>query len=260
MSIIKQTLKLFFLFCFVIIFSIPTSASCVSWYCKRTKDHSQPTLGNDLKFTEKYNVFWCDTNLKDDEKVIYLTFDAGYENGNVQKIVDVLKEENVTGAFFILDNLLINNEALVRKMIENGNIVANHTAKHKDITTFNDKDELYSELTKLEKLYRDKFGEEMQKFFRPPEGKINKKSLEWLNELGYKTIMWSFAYEDWDNSSQLSNINAKKKILENIHNGEVMLLHPTSKTNAAILKDIIRELKSQGYRFGTLNELCEKDS
>ena len=217
-------------------------------------------LGSDLKFTEKYNVYWCDTNLKDEEKVIYLTFDAGYENGNVKKIVDILKEENITGAFFVLDNLLINNEDLIKEMINNGNLVVNHTAKHKDITSFKNREELIVEITKLEKLFKDKYGKEMQKFFRPPEGKINEKSLEWLNELGYKTIMWSFAYEDWNNNAQLSTACAKKKILDNIHNGAVMLLHPTSKTNADILKDVICELKRQGYRFGTLNELCEKFS
>ena len=230
----------------------------VSWYCIRTKNHTQPPIGSDLKFTEKYNLFWCDKMLNSDNKVVYLTFDAGYENGNVKKIVDVLKEENVSGAFFILDNLIYKNEELVSEMIANGNIVANHTAKHKDVTSFKSKEELQNELSRLECIYEEKYGQSMPKYFRPPEGKLNEQVLMWLDELGYKTIMWSFAYQDWDNNSQLSYEAAKRKILDNVHNGEVMLLHPTSKTNAEILKDVIVELKNQGYRFGTLDELCVK--
>ena len=230
----------------------------ISWYCKRTKDHSLPPLADELKFVEDYNTFWCDKNVASNDKVIYLTFDAGYENGNVKRIVDILKEENITGAFFILDNLIYSNEELVKEMISNGNTVANHTAKHKNITLFNEKNELYEEISRLEKLYENKYGQSMPKYFRPPEGKFNEKALKWLDELGYKTVMWSFAYEDWSNNKQLSNEVAKKKILDNVHNGEVMLLHPTSKTNAEILKDVIKELKAQGYRFGSLDELCNK--
>lgn len=258
MNFIKGFIRSLFALVLIILFASTVCASnpCVSWYCIRTKNHSQPPIGKDLKFSENYNLFWCDKKANSENKVVYLTFDAGYENGNVRKIVDILKEENVTGAFFVLDNLVRKNPDLIREMIKNGNIVANHTAGHKDITRFNTKEDLREEIVKLEKVFEENSGQAMQKYFRPPEGKLSEQSLKWLDEMGYKTVMWSFAYEDWNNNSQPSKEVAKKKILDNIHNGEVMLLHPTSKTNAEILKEIIVELKNQGYRFGTIDELC----
>ena len=107
----------------------------------------------------------------------------------------------------------------------------------------------------LEESYKNLTGRTMEKYFRPPEGSFNEESIKYLSELGYKTVFWSFAYADWDNNAQLSNEKAKEKIFQNIHNGAILLLHPTSKTNASILKDVINELRSQGYRFGTLEEL-----
>ncbi len=235
------------------------SSYAASWYCRREKNHVQPTLGADLSFCEKYDLFWCDKNRKsmDDERVIYLTFDAGYENGNVEKIVDILNEENVKGAFFVLDNFLIKNQSLVKKMIDNGHTLANHTLKHTDMTKISSKDEFEKQLLLLENLYEEIYGEKMPKFYRPPEGKFNEENLKWASELGYKTVMWSFAYDDWDNARQPTREAAKRKILDNIHNGEVMLLHPTSETNAEIIGEVIRELKKQSFRFGTLEELCQ---
>ncbi len=243
---------------FIFITVVPVSA--ISWYCQRNKNHLQPALGNDLLFCEKYDVFWRDKRYSsmDEEKVIYLTFDAGYENGNVEKIVDVLNEENVKGAFFVLDNFLVNNKELVKKMIDSGHSICNHTFKHKDMTNVKSKDAFKEELEKLEALYKQEYGLEMPKYYRPPEGKLNEQNLIWARELGYKTIMWSFAYADWDNNNQPSRAYAMKKILDNLHNGEVMLLHPTSKTNSEIMRDVIKEVKNQGFRFGTLDELCEK--
>ena len=190
--------------------------------------------------------------------MIYLTFDAGYENGNVEKIVDILNEENVKGAFFVLDNILLKNKDLIEKMISNGHIIANHTFKHRDMTKVNSKEEFSTELKKLEDLYYNLYGEIMPKYYRPPEGKLSEENLKWAQELGYTTVMWSFAYDDWDNNKQPSKEYAMKKIYSNIHNGEIMLLHPTSKTNSEILRGVIQELKSQGFRFGTLDELCQK--
>ena len=244
----------------MLIFPLVSFASgATSWYCKREKNHVQPTLGADLNFCEKYDLYWCDKrhSSMDEERVIYLTFDAGYENGNVEKIVDILNDENVKGAFFVLDNFLIKNEDLVKKMIENGHTIANHTFKHTDMTKIKDKEAFEKELKLLENLYREIYGSEMAKFYRPPEGKFNEENLKWASELGYKTVMWSFAYDDWDNARQSNREAAKKKILDNVHNGEVMLLHPTSKTNAEIIGEVIRELKNQGFRFGTLEELCQ---
>ena len=228
-----------------------------SWYCVRNKEHKQPKADFQISFVEKYGGYYVDKRYDENskDKVIYLTFDAGYENGNVEKILDVLKEEKVSAAFFILDNLIVRNKELVIRMADEGHLVCNHTSKHLDITKCKTIDEFRSELDILEKNYEMATGRKMPKYFRPPEGKFSQKSMEYASQLGYKTIFWSFAYADWDNSAQMSLNAAKEKIMSNLHNGEVMLLHPTSSTNAAILDDAIRELKAQGYRFGTLDEL-----
>lgn len=227
------------------------------WYCVHVKDHKQPSLGAELAFIEELGAYYIDrqhTDANADEKVIYLTFDAGYENGNVTKILDILREENVPAAFFILQNLVVKNTDLVKRMVNEGHTVCNHTARHKDMSTFSN-EAFLEELHTLEALYREHTGFEMPKYYRPPEGSFSRENLVCANENGYKTIFWSFAYPDWDNNRQMSTEKAKQIILENVHNGEVMLLHPTSSTNAAILQDVIRTLKEQRYRFGTLDEL-----
>lgn len=228
-----------------------------SWYCVRNKDHKQPIVGSDLTWVENYGGYYIDHAHGDDteDKVVYLTFDAGYENGNVAKILDIMKEKQVTGAFFVLEHLVCENGELVSRMKNEGHLICNHTANHPDVTKLKDMEAFKKELQALEEVYRDKFGKEMSKYFRPPEGRFNRRSLEYAQKLGYKTVFWSFAYADWDNNSQMSVQAAKDKILGNIHNGAVILLHPTSDTNVAVLGDVIDVLKSQGYSFGSLDEL-----
>lgn len=210
-----------------------------------------------MTFIENYGGHYVDKKHGDEceEKVIYLTFDAGYENGNVERILNVLKEENVKAAFFVLENLILKNGDLIKRMVNDGHLVCNHTSKHLDVTKCKTVNEFRVELEKLEKDFKECTGLDMPKYFRPPEGKFSENSMKFASQLGYKTIFWSFAYTDWDNASQMSITKAKEKIMSNVHNGEIMLLHPTSKTNADILGDVIREIKSQGYRFGTLDEL-----
>ena len=227
-----------------------------NWYCKRTKDHSKPPLAEEFEFIGSYSGHYIGLT---DEKKIYLTFDAGYENGNVAKILDVLKENETPAAFFVLSNLICTNTDLVKRMADEGHLVCNHTSKHKDMSKINDKESFEKELKALEDIYKEKTGREMAKYFRPPEGKFTKQTLEFANGMGYKTIFWSFAYADWDNNSQMSESAAKAKILDNIHSGAVILLHPTSATNAAILEDVIKELKDLGYTFGTLDELVRNN-
>ena len=224
-----------------------------NWYCKREKDHIRPSADPNMAYIEEENGFFIGKNPED--KVIYLTFDAGYENGNVARILDTLKAHNAEGAFFILENLITRNPALVERMKNEGHLVCNHTAKHKDMTKVENIEDFEKELSSLEALYFEKTGKTMAKFYRPPEGKYDEKSLQFANELGYKTIFWSLAYADWDNNNQPSAEKAMKILLDNIHNGAVILLHPTSSTNAEILPRLIRTLKAEGYRFGTLDEL-----
>lgn len=231
-----------------------------SWYCVRAKDHKQPSADADMRYIENYNGYYIDHDHGDDceDKVVYLTFDAGYENGNVKSIVDTLNKEKVKGAFFILGNLIERNGDLVKQMVADGHTVCNHTNKHKDMTSFTDIDAFAHELSELENAFTTLTGQSMPKYFRPPEGKFNEQCMQYADRLGYKTIFWSFAYADWDNNNQMSPASAIKKITDNIHNGAVILLHPTSSTNAEIMPELIKEIKAMGYRFGTLDELCAK--
>lgn len=229
------------------------------WYVKRNKEGKQPVLDPAYSYIEKYDAFYLDRRHGDDctEKVLYLTFDAGYENGNIEKILDVLKEEEAIGAFFILKNLILRNPDLVRRMRDEGHLVCNHTMSHRDMSLATE-EVFLSELGGLERLYSEKIGGEMAKLYRPPEGRFSEENLRIAQKNGYKTVFWSFAYADWDNKNQPAPTAAKQRILENTHNGAILLLHPTSATNAAILGDLIREWKRMGYRFGSLSELSQE--
>ena len=230
-----------------------------SWYCKHVKGHGQPPIGSDLSFVEECGGYYIDRRNSDPnaaQKVIYLTFDVGYENGNVARVLDTLKEENVTAAFFILGNVIERNTELVRRMVDEGHTVGNHTVHHKNMAEADEKT-LLEELHALESLYEEKIGGKLSSYYRPPEGRFSKENLLCAKENGYTTVFWSFAYPDWDNGRQMPTEMAKRIILENAHNGEIMLLHPTLATNAEILGEVIRTLKSEGYRFGTLDELTQ---
>jgi len=238
--------------------SMPVSAtsSAYNWFCVHRRDHLQPKADASLSFIEQYNGFYVDKKHGDEcnDKVIYLTFDAGYENGNVERILDTLKEEDVPAAFFILGHMIEKETALIVRMQNEGHLVCNHTFSHKPMVNKTYQD-FAAELEKLEKSCIEKTGKPLSKYYRPPEGRFDEESLKYASDMGYKTVFWSFAYDDWDNNRQMSYEKAKGKILDNVHNGEIMLLHPTSNTNAEILGEIIRRLKSEGYRFGTLDEL-----
>ncbi len=228
-----------------------------NWYCMRNADHRQPVCDPSMRFIEDYDGYYVDHRYGDDckEKVIYLTFDAGYENGNVEKVLDVLGSEGVKGSFFILSHLVKSCPELVQRMTDEGHAVCNHTSKHKDMTKYHSAEEFAAELRELEQIYKTTTGKEMFKIYRPPEGRFSEENLKIANELGYKTVFWSFAYADWDNANQPDPDIALKKILDNVHNGEIMLLHPTSETNVRILGSLIRELKAKGYSFRTVNSL-----
>ncbi|MBE6680650.1 MAG: delta-lactam-biosynthetic de-N-acetylase [Ruminococcaceae bacterium] len=260
----KKTVLFFMLLVAIIgTFMLPVQAQAIrhQWYCKHAKEHIQPTLDKGLAFIEEYNAYYIDrqhTDANADQKVIYLTFDAGYENGNVEKTLNILREENVPAAFFILQNLIYKNAELVKRMADEGHLVCNHSAHHKDMSGWKDEDVLV-ELRELESLYAERIGGEMPKYYRPPEGVFSRENLACVSQNGYKTIFWSFAYPDWNNQKQMTPEKAKGIILDNLHNGEVMLLHPTSDTNVKILAEVIQEARAQGYRFGTLDELTGVD-
>ena len=189
------------------------------------------------------------------EKVLYLTFDAGYENGCTAQILDVLKAQQVPAAFFLVGNYIEKNADLVRRMEAEGHIVANHTMHHYDMSKLTDKAAFAKELQDLEGLYQETTGKEMPKYYRPPQGIYSEENLKLARELGYKTVFWSLAYVDWNNDAQPGKEEAFSKLLPRTHNGAVVLLHSTSRTNAEILEELLTKWKEAGYRFGTLEEL-----
>ena len=189
------------------------------------------------------------------EKVLYLTFDAGYENGCTAQILDILQKQEVSAAFFLVGNYLQKNGDLVRRMVAEGHIVGNHTMHHPDMSKISDLEAFSRELLDLEELYKEITGQTMPKYYRPPQGTYSEENLKMAQKLGYKTVFWSLAYVDWNNDSQPTAEYAFVKLLPRTHHGAVILLHSTSQTNAQILDELITRWKQMGYRFATLEEL-----
>ena len=189
------------------------------------------------------------------EKVLYLTFDAGYENGHTEKILDVLKAHDAPAAFFLVGNYLEKNADLVRRMVEEGHTVGNHTMHHKDMSQLTEEAAFSKELTELETLFRDITGQPLSRFYRPPQGVYSEENLKMAQDLGYKTVFWSLAYADWDNDNQPTKEQAFQKLLGRTHNGAVVLLHSTSATNAEILDELLTRWEEMGYRFASIDQL-----
>ena len=191
------------------------------------------------------------------EKVLYLTFDAGYENGCTEKILDTLKKHNVPATFFLVGNYIEKNADLVRRMVAEGHIVGNHTMHHPDMSKIADKASVQRELALLEDLFRETTGKELPKYYRPPQGIYSRENLQMAKELGYKTVFWSLAYMDWNNNDQPTAEYAYNKLLPRTHNGAVILLHSTSKTNAEILDELLTKWKTAGYTFKSIDTLFD---
>ena len=189
------------------------------------------------------------------KKVIYLTFDAGYENGCTEQILDALKKHEAPAAFFLVGNYVNQNADLVRRMVEEGHIVGNHTMHHPDMSKISEKAAFSEELQGLEKLFREVTGQELPKYYRPPQGVYSEENLKMAQELGYKTVFWSLAYVDWNNDSQPTDDQAFAKLLPRIHNGAVVLLHSTSQTNARILDELLTKWEEMGYTFAPISDL-----
>ena len=217
------------------------------------REEGAPPIGNAGKDQLKqYDAVYIGDPAK---KVLYLTFDAGYENGCTEKILDVLKRAQVPAAFFLVGNYLEQNADLVRRMVAEGHIVGNHTMHHYDMSKLTTKEAFTKELTDLEVLYKEVTGQQMEKFYRPPQGIYSEENLKMAKDLGYKTVFWSLAYVDWLSDSQPTAEAAMRKLLPRTHPGAVVLLHSTSRTNAEILEQLIDTWKEDGYSFGTLKEL-----
>ncbi len=223
-----------------------------SWGLSFSEQGQPPSGPASAKQLQAYDaVYLGDTT----QRVLYLTFDAGYENGCTEKILDILEEHKVPAAFFLVGNYIEKNPDLVRRMVENGHIVANHTMHHKDMSQISQKEDFSKELQDLEQLFFETTGKEMPKFYRPPQGIYSQENLKQAKALGYKTVFWSLAYVDWNNDAQPTKNEAFAKLLPRTHNGAVILLHSTSQTNAEILDELLTKWKSMGYRFDSVDNL-----
>lgn len=215
----------------------------------------QPSVGNkDSAYLKQFNAFYLGDVQK---KRIYLTFDAGYENGNTPAILDALSRHKAKAAFFLVSHYLTSAPDLVRRMVKDGHLVCNHTATHPNMATLSDLTAFQKQLTDNEAVFTRITGKTMPKIYRPPSGKFNEKNLRDAQFLGYATVFWSLAYVDWQENNQPSPKSAMDKLTKRMHNGAIVLLHSTSSTNAKILDELLTQWEKQGYTFGSLTELTQ---
>lgn len=193
------------------------------------------------------------------QPVLYLTFDAGYENGHTEAILEALAKHQAPAAFFVVGTYIQQNPELVRRMAAEGHIVGNHTWHHWDMDKIGDRATFVKELEDVETAYREATGQELPRYYRPPGGIYAEQNLQMAKELGYKTVFWSLAYVDWKQDEQPTREEAFDKLLTRVHNGAVVLLHSTSATNAEILDELLTKWEEMGYRFAPISELWAED-
>ena len=215
----------------------------------------QPTGNVSKEELKKLDAYYVG-NAQD--KVIYLTFDCGYENGNMEPMLDALKKHNVSATFFVVGHFLETSPEIVKRMVAEGHTIGNHTYHHPDMSQIADAASFEKEMSDVKSLYEEITDQEMVKYYRPPQGKYSQINLKMAQELGYQTFFWSLAYVDWYEDDQPSKEEAFDKLLGRIHPGAIVLLHSTSKTNAQILDELLSKWEEMGYTFGTLEELVAK--
>lgn len=213
---------------------------------------TQPTGNVTAEELKKYNAYYVGDS---QEKVIYLTFDCGYENGNTEPILDALKKHNAKATFFVVGHFLESAPEIVKRMAEEGHAVGNHTYHHPDMSAISDLESFRKEVEDVSSLYKETTGKDMIKYYRPPQGKYSTENLKMAQKLGYSTFFWSLAYVDWNVDSQPTKEQAFDKLLTRIHPGAIVLLHSTSKTNGEILDELLTKWEEMGYRFAPLSEL-----
>ncbi len=232
--------------------SVFTSAQKSDWGLSYQKENETPIGNASAEELKRNNAYYVGNT---DEKVIYLTFDCGYEAGYTEKMLDVLKKHNVKATFFVVGNYLTSSPEIIKRMNNEGHIVANHTYTHPDMSSILSEEKFKTELTQVEAEYEKITGEKMEKFYRPPQGKFSEENLKMANKLGYKTFFWSLAYVDWYQDKQPTKEEAFSKLIPRIHPGSIVLLHNTSETNCNILDELLTKWKEMGYKFKNLEEV-----
>ena len=229
------------------------AAGITDWGLSFQSEGAPPVANASQEYLKNFDALYVgDTNKKE----IYITFDAGFENGNTERILDALKKHGVKATFFLVGNYFETQPKLVKRMAEEGHTIGNHTYSHPDMSKIGDIQSFQTELQKNEALYRDILGSEMPKLYRPPQGKFCEENLKMAQQLGYSTVFWSLAYVDWYTDDQPTPEQAFSKLLPRIHPGAVVLLHSTSSTNAEILDELLTKWEETGYSFGDLEAYC----
>lgn len=217
------------------------------------KNQGEIPSGNaTTEYLKNFNSYYVGDISK---KVIYLTFDSGYDAGYMPKILDTLKKHNIKATFFVVGTLIKSDPELIKKISDEGHIIGNHTMHHPNMSKIATFENFKKEIEDVEILYKDATGKDMAKFYRPPQGIFNEENLKMASNLGYKTIFWSLAYVDWNKNNQPSKEVAFNKLLPRLHNGAILLLHSTSKTNSEILDELITKIEELGYTFESLDTL-----
>lgn len=227
-----------------------------SWGLSFQEDGEPPVANATFDELKQYDAYYVEDT---DEKVLYLTFDAGYENGNTPAILEALKKHNVSATFFVVGTYLDENADLIKQMAAEGHTIGNHTWHHKDMSQISTMKTFTEEMEYVEDKYEEITGQPMTRYYRPPQGKYSESNLKMAQELGYKTFFWSLAYVDWYQDDQPSHEEAFDKLLNRIHPGAIVLLHSTSSTNAEILDELLTKWEGMGYTFKSLDELGNSD-
>ena len=239
--------------------SAPAVSSSVSdnWGLSFQEEGQPPVANATFEELAQYDAFYAqDTN----KKILYLTFDCGYENGNTPQILDALKKHGAPATFFVVGTYIESNPELIKRMISEGHTVGNHTWHHPDMAQISAMEIFQKELTDVEDAYKEVTGEEMTKFYRPPQGKYSESNLKNAQQLGYQTFFWSLAYVDWYENDQPTKEEAFDKLIGRIHPGAIVLLHNTSRTNAEILDELLGKWEEMGYQIRALAELSAQAS
>lgn len=231
--------------------------SVQNWGLSFGQDGKSPRGNDSSEELKKHNAYYVGT---EEEKVLYLTFDAGYENGNTAGILDALKKHNAPATFFVVGHFVETAPEMVKRMVEEGHKVGNHTYHHPDLGKISTREQFAQELTSLEELYKEVTGEEMEKLYRPPQGKYSIENLDMAKDMGYTTFFWSLAYVDWYQDKQPTHQEAFDKLLKRIHPGAIVLLHSTSSTNAEVMDELLTRWEEMGYTFRSLDDFTNGEN
>ena len=224
------------------------------WGYKKNYDNKLPEVGKFGEILKEHDAIYADLTA---DKEIYFTFDNGYEQGYTEEVLDVLKKHQVPATFFVTGHYVKTEPDLVKRMVDEGHIIGNHSYNHPDFTKMSKK-EMKRELDMLEMAVAEVSEQKQTVYLRPPRGTFNENTLKWATEHGYIHVFWSLAFKDWETNNQKGWKYAYDQIMTQIHPGAILLLHTVSEDNAKALDKVIDQLKEEGYIFKSLDDLMQK--